>query len=97
MAQSLVSVQIIPQPANGEDPIPYINHAISVIQQAGVPYRVGPLETTIEGELAQLLQLIPEIKDQLVQIGCKKMLAQIKVCYDENGISMNQLTAKYDE
>ena len=57
MANSLVSIQIIPKTKNGEDVIPYVDEAISVIEESGVKYEVHPLETTMEGNLETLLKL----------------------------------------
>lgn len=46
MNDTLMSVQIIPKTANGEDVILYVDEAIQVIDDSGLEYRVGPLETT---------------------------------------------------
>ena len=58
MANSLISVQIIPKTEKYEDVIPYVDAAIAVIDASGVKYEVHPLETTMEGELSALLQII---------------------------------------
>ena len=60
MANSLVSIQIIPKTERYEDVIPYVDAAIAIIDAAGVAYRVGPLETTMEGELSELLKVIEQ-------------------------------------
>ena len=51
MANSLVSIQIIPKTKDGEDSIPYVDEAIKIIIESGLKYEVHPLETTIEGDL----------------------------------------------
>ena len=56
MANSLVSVQIIPK-TKGEDVIPYVDAAIKIIDESGVKYEVHPLETTMEGELSEMMKL----------------------------------------
>ena len=58
MANSLISIQIIPKTKNGEDVIPYVDEAIKVIDESGVKYEVHPLETTMEGELQELFRVI---------------------------------------
>ena len=44
MANSLVSIQIIPKTKNGEDVIPYVDEAIKVIAESGVNMRSTPLK-----------------------------------------------------
>ncbi|HCA6962450.1 TPA: thiamine-binding protein, partial [Staphylococcus pseudintermedius] len=46
MIDTLMSIQIIPQTPHGEDVIPFVDEAIKVIDESGLNYRVGPLETT---------------------------------------------------
>ena len=47
MANSLVSIQIIPKTPNGVNVIPFVDRAIEIIREAGVKYQVNPLETTM--------------------------------------------------
>ncbi|WP_410784514.1 MTH1187 family thiamine-binding protein, partial [Leifsonia sp. SIMBA_070] len=54
MARTLLSLQVIPRTPAGEDVIPYVDRAIALIADSGVKYRVGPLDTTMEGELDEL-------------------------------------------
>lgn len=96
MANALVSIQVIPRTPDGESTIPYVDQAISLIQKSGVKYRVSPLETTMEGELHQLLLIIEEIHEALATEGCPHVLSQIKVYYHPEGASMGELTKKYD-
>ncbi|MDQ0270826.1 thiamine-binding protein [Cytobacillus purgationiresistens] len=95
MANSLVSIQIIPKTKNGEDVIPYVDEAIKVIEEAGVNYEVHPLETTMEGELQQLLEIIAKMNKRMIEIGSKNVISQIKILYQPEGITLGTLTEKY--
>jgi uncharacterized protein YqgV (UPF0045/DUF77 family) len=97
MAQALVSIQILPRTPQGEDVIPYVDKAIAIIAASGVPYRVGPLETTMEGDLAQLLDIVKRMNEAMVEAGCPSVISQVKIAYYQEGISIKQLTGKYDE
>ena len=57
MANSLVSIQIIPKTKDGEDSIPYVDEAIKIIIESGLKYEVHPLETTIEGDLKSIFSI----------------------------------------
>jgi uncharacterized protein (TIGR00106 family) len=92
MANTLLSIQIIPKTKNGEDVIPFVDRAIEVIHQSGVKYRVGPLETTMEGELDQLLDIVKEMNQAMIEMGSPNVISQVKIYYNPAGASMDALT-----
>lgn len=96
MSNALVSIQVVPRTPDQKSVIPYVDQAISLIDQAGVAYRVGPLETTMEGELHQLLEIVAQINEEMVNAGCSEVISQVKVYYRPEGASMEELTKKYD-
>ncbi len=96
MTNSLVSIQIIPKTKNGEDVIPYVDEAIQIIQKAGVKYKVSPLETTMEGELSELFRIIEQMNKRMIEMGSKNVISQVKILYQPTGITMGDLTEKYD-
>lgn len=95
MANALVSIQIIPKTKNGEDVIPFVDEAISIIDQSGVKYQVSPLETTMEGNLTELFSIIEKMNQRMMELGCINVISQIKVLYQPSGASMDVLTEKY--
>ncbi|GAA0446526.1 MAG: thiamine-binding protein [Bacillota bacterium] len=95
MADALVSIQIIPKTKNGEDVIPYVDEAIKIIDHSGVKYQVSPLETTMQGDLAELFGIIEKMNKRMTEIGCENVISQVKVLYQPSGASMEQLTEKY--
>jgi uncharacterized protein YqgV (UPF0045/DUF77 family) len=97
MAQALLSVQIIPKTANGEDTIPYVDKAIAIIQQSGVPYRVGPLETTMEGEFEELLAILKRLHEAMLELGCPSVMSQVKLLVGGPLASMERLLEKYPD
>lgn len=52
MANADVSIQVIPRVTGDRDIYAIVNEAIAVIQQFGVKYEVGPMETTMQGAKA---------------------------------------------
>ncbi|MBB6453219.1 uncharacterized protein YqgV (UPF0045/DUF77 family) [Salirhabdus euzebyi] len=95
MANTLLSIQILPKTKNGEDVIPYVDEAISVIEQSGLAFQVNPLETTMEGDLPELLTIVEKMNQRMVELGCPNVISQIKILYKPDGASMNELTEKY--
>ncbi|AJE51287.1 MTH1187 family thiamine-binding protein [Paenibacillus polymyxa] len=95
MANTLLSIQVIPKTPNNEDSYPYVDKAIEVIQRSGVKHQVNPLDTTMEGELDELLKVVKDLHEALTEAGSPSVISQIKIAHNPQGISMNKLTEKY--
>lgn len=95
MANALLSIQILPKTKNNEDIIPYVDRAIQVIQESGVKYQVSSLETTMEGDIEQLLEIVKKMNDAMIELGSPSVLSQIKILFNPQGASMDKLTEKY--
>ena len=92
---AMMSIQILPRTKNNEDIIPYVDRAIEIIAQSGVKYQVNPMETTMEGELDHLLEIVKQMNLAMIEKGSPSVLSQIKIAYNPTGVSMDKLTAKY--
>jgi len=98
MVDALLSIQILPHTPGGESVIPYVDRAIDVIKASGLPYRVGPLETTIEGDLDRLLALVKAMNDAMIEAGCPSVISQVKIYFNPTeGASMARLLEKYPD
>ncbi|MCO4328311.1 MTH1187 family thiamine-binding protein [Staphylococcus hyicus] len=97
MIDTLMSIQIIPKTPNGKDVIPFVDEAIAIIEKSGLKYRVGPLETTIEGDMSELLILIQQMNERMVELEVEGVISQVKFYHAPEGISMATLTEKYDD
>ena len=96
MANALVSIQILPRTPNGNSVVPYVDRAIEIIQASGVRYVVGPLETTMEGDLSELLDIVKAMNDEMIRLGAPSVLSQVKISYNPtDGASIDRLIAKY--
>lgn len=95
MANALVSIQIIPKTSTTEETIKLVDAAIEVIDQSGVKYEVHPLETTMEGELGELLGVIEKMNERMIALGTSNVISQVKILYQPDGITMDRLTEKY--
>lgn len=95
MANALVSIQIIPKLKDGGDTYPLVDEAIKIIAESGVKYEVHPLETTMEGDLSLLMQVIENMNQKMIELGSISVISQVKIVYKPEGITMNSLTEKY--
>lgn len=98
MANALVSIQIIPTVPDGARKYDYVDRAIEIIKASGVPYRVAPLETTMEGELGELLTIVQRMNEAMAEGGCPSVISQVKIFYNPgDGASMDTLLEKYPD
>ena len=97
MADALVSLQVLPRGKTDEEVYALVDKAIEVIRESGVPYEVGPMETTMEGELPELLAIIERMNEAMIEMGCPSVLHQVKIYFNPAGASIRGLTGKYDE
>lgn len=95
MANSLVSIQIIPKLENSRESYSYVDAAIAVIEDSGVKYQVNPLETTMEGELSELLVIVQTMNEKMISMGAINVISQVKIVYQPDGIKGETLTEKY--
>ncbi|RNB87806.1 thiamine-binding protein [Brevibacillus fluminis] len=95
MANALVSIQILPRTKDNEDVIPYVDRAIEIIDQSKVKYVVNPLETTMEGDLDELLDIVKRMNEAMLEMGSPSVISQVKILFKPSGASMDKLTEKY--
>lgn len=90
-----VSLQIIPM-TQDQHVYPIVDSVIRLIRDAGVPYRVGPMETTMEGELDVLLDLVKKSTELAVEMGASRVISIVKIDYKPEGVTMKEKMATYD-
>lgn len=77
MKDTLMSIQIIPKTPNNDNVIPYVDEAIKIIDESGLHFRVGPLETTVQGNMNECLILIQSLNERMVELECQVLLAKL--------------------
>jgi uncharacterized protein (TIGR00106 family) len=87
-----VSFQVIPI---CDDPYPVVDKAIEVVQRSGVKYEVGPHETTMEGELDQLLEIVKAGHRACLEAGAQRVITFIKIVDVVGGTTIADKVAKY--
>jgi len=89
-----VSFQVLPQVPDG-DLYAVVDKAIEVVRQSGVPYEVGPMETTMEGELDELLEIVKKAQQACVNAGASRVVTIVKIDYAPEGVTMAEKVDKY--
>jgi len=72
-----------------------VDKVITLIQASGLPYVVGPMETTIEGDLDSLLDLVKKAQQACVEAGANRIVSIIKIDYSPDGVTIDEKIGKY--
>ncbi len=64
----------------GESVSPYVTRAVKIIRESGLPYRIGPMGTTIEGEWEETVALVGRCLEELRK-DCDRVYMTLKVDY----------------
>lgn len=89
-----VSLQVIPS-VTEERIYPVVDKVIEYIASTGVKYEVGAMETTMEGELDILLEIVKNAQDICIAEGASRVCSMVKIDYKEEGVTMNEKIEKY--
>ncbi len=91
-----VSLQVLPRVPDA-NLYPTVDKVIEYIASKGVKYEVGPMDTTMEGELDDLLEIVKEAQEICVREGASRVFSMIKIDYRPSGITMEEKIGKYRE
>lgn len=94
MSEINVSLQVLPSVPD-ERIYDVVDKVIAYIESTGVKYEVGPMETTMEGELNQLLEIVKKAQEICVKEGASRVLSVVKIDYKPEGVTMNEKIGKY--
>lgn len=94
MPISNVGLQILPF-SKDKDTYELVDEAIKVIQESGVKYEVTALETILEGELDELLDVVKKTVYATVEAGADEIAAEVKIHFRPQGTSIEEKVGKY--
>lgn len=89
-----VSLQVLPV-VEEERIYPVVDKVIEYIASCGVKYEVGPMETTMEGDLDVLLEIVKKAQEICVREGAARVASMVKIDYKPEGVTMNEKVYKY--
>jgi len=89
-----VAIQIVP--ISKEHPYPIIDKAIEVIKDSGVDFRVGAMETVMQGNYRQLMDIVEKAQDACLNAGADEVVVTLKVHAKNDGdVSWEEKLEKY--
>ena len=94
MPNANLSLQILPMVPQ-DQVYSVVDKVINLIQASGLPYVVGPMETTIEGDLDSLLDLVKKAQQACVEAGANRIVSVVKIDYSPVGVTIDEKIGKY--
>lgn len=89
-----VSLQVIPiVPEGGIYQL--VDRVIELIRESGVKYLVGPMETTMEGDLHRLLEIVEKAQKLCLEHGAERVLSVVKIDCKPGGVTIEEKIGKY--
>jgi len=89
-----VSLQIIPVVPE-QQIYSVVDKVIEYIDKSGVKYEVGPMETTMEGDMDTLLSIVKEAHNICINEGACRVMSIVKIDYKPEGVTIDEKVAKY--
>lgn len=73
-----------------------VDKAIEVVAASGVPYEVGAMETVMEGEMDELLEIVKKAQDACIAAGATEVMTHMKIHYrPDGGVTIREKVEKY--
>ncbi|PJA55127.1 hypothetical protein CO165_05225 [Candidatus Roizmanbacteria bacterium CG_4_9_14_3_um_filter_33_18] len=73
-----------------------VDKVIEMIRKSGVNYEVGPMETTMEGDLETLMEIVKKAQYLCIKSGAKNVFTNVKIIYNPKGVlTIEQKTKKH--
>ncbi len=57
----------------------YVARALAVLQRSGLEYEMGPMFTTIEGDLDQILEVVRRMQESVFAEGARRVSTVMKI------------------
>lgn len=76
---AILAISVTPIGTGSSSVGEYVADALRVIQRSGLRYQLNAMHTEVEGELEQLLRLIPEVHQACFARGAKRVSTVIKI------------------
>lgn len=89
-----VSLQIIPS-VEEERLYEVVDKVIDYIESTGVKFEVGPMETTMEGNIDELLEIVKKSQEICLKEGAGRVISIVKIDYKKDGVTMEEKVGKY--
>lgn len=91
-----LALQVLPQ-SNTKHPYAIVDKAIEIISQSGLPYKVCPFETVLEGTWDEVMRVVREVHEVCYKNETTQMMTYIKIqTRKDEDVSIADKMEKYE-
>lgn len=91
-----IAIQVLPKVMEQEETRRIVDEVIAYLASTGLHYVVGPFETTLEGDLEELLDIVKQCCRICVEAGASSVMSYVKISYKPDGVwTIDDKTGKY--
>lgn len=97
MMNASVAIQVLPGVESEKQVVDIVDEVIAYIKGTGLPYYVGPFETTMEGEFEELMKIVKECQYIAIKAGCPSVMSYVKINFKPEGgvLTIDQKVSKH--
>jgi len=81
-----IAFQVLPGKAYDKKRLAIIDKVIAMVKKSGVAHEVGPMETTMEGDLDTLFAIVRKAQDICIKAGAPSVFTNVKILYNPKGV-----------
>ena len=79
-----IAIQVLPE-VQGEELLRIVDKVIDYLKSTGLNVFVGPVETTVEGDFDQLMDIIKRCQQICIEEGAPGVMSYVKINYKPRG------------
>lgn len=91
--EASVALQVLPW-TEMERAYEIVDEVIAYIKSTGVTYVVGPFETTMEGDLDLLLDIVKKAQHIAIEQGAPEVISMVKIAYRPDSVGSATIDSK---
>ncbi len=80
--KAAMAIQVLPSITDNKELVRVVDKVIENISKKGLRYEVSAFETTIDGDIDTLLQILKESLEICIQEGAPSLMSYIKINYN---------------
>ncbi len=94
--KTAMAIQVLPMVEGNDKLISVVDKVIENIQSKGLRYEVSAFETTVDGEMDTLLEIIKESIEICIEAGAPEVMSYIKIHHSPRGVlTIDEKTGKH--
>lgn len=92
-----LALQTLPRVESNEEVVRIVDEVIEYIANTGLNYFIGPFETTVEGDLDEIMEIIKYSQIKAIEAGAPSVSSYVKLVYSPEAhiLTTDEKISKY--